>query len=488
MRVLMSRMEDGMASTSSRKAATAVVLVGLLVFWCGTAYASASPSIAGFTAAPNPAASGGTVTVSASVSEAGECTLSANKPVTGLPVSFSCESGKFSQGVAMPENTSEKPVKYKLTLTATGPGGHAKAHVSVSVDPFRPEPIFTGAGYYFKPCGGRRVVMSGDGTSAVWGHCTYSFNGEKWVHVGTLPELGRPAAIRPLAMSGDGRTLVMYYEPNLGEEVLDVFTRSSEEEEWTLQTMLVPPDEYDIPPEVALSGNGNTLLIGAFGYESGAKPLREFDRTGETWTEGVPPATGADRCFGVALSGDGQTALLGCNGGGHEDLAFERSGGSWVQLGPPLKGSGESEIGTRVALSANGDTALAGDQYANKDKGEAWFFQRVGNEFSQQGPSVTQPEKKTAALLGYALALSADGNEALIGAPAIVLVNRGEGHEPPKKYGAVYVYTRSGETWAYIQKIQPIERGDEFGDDLALSESGTMALIPRYEGLYIYSG
>ena len=90
------------------------------------AYGAAKPVITGLAATPSTVASGGTITVSASVSEATGCTLSANKPVTGLPATFSCESGTVDREVVMPQNLGKKAAKYKLSLVAVGPGGNSK--------------------------------------------------------------------------------------------------------------------------------------------------------------------------------------------------------------------------------------------------------------------------------------------------------------------------------------------------------------------------
>jgi alpha-tubulin suppressor-like RCC1 family protein len=85
---------------------------------------------------PPPAnvASGGTIVVTATVSGAKECTLSANKPVAGLPATLSCEGGNVGSRLVMPANTGKKAAKYKLQLTALASGGgKAKAKATVSV-------------------------------------------------------------------------------------------------------------------------------------------------------------------------------------------------------------------------------------------------------------------------------------------------------------------------------------------------------------------
>lgn len=444
------------------------------------------PVITGLAAGPNPVASGGTVTVSASVSEATECAISANKAVVGLPVSFSCESGSVSRELTMPANGGEKAVKYALKLTAKGAGGVAKQSVSVSVNHAEPPPLFMEAGYDFEDvlgaCGTENVspvLISGDGTSAVWGNCTYMLQDETWVQAASLPKGGKP-----LAMSRDGLTLVMAYELTH----IEIFARSSESEEWAPQATLTEAAKYVFLPQVSISADGDRLLLGA-AKESGLpeRPPREFDRSGETWSEGEAPHVAQGlACGRVVLSNDGDTALLSCNEVqnnklvGTTVLPFVRSGSTWMQQGPPLKGSGQTpkdEFGGKMALSASGDTALIGGAYNLKKKGEVWVFQRNGETWSQQGSPLAQPEKKKyAKLLGAAVALSADGNLALAGAPGVE-----DDEKPSKGLSAVYVYERTGESWSFREKLgeHQGEFSDEFGLRLALSESGTTALIPR---------
>ena len=90
--------------------------------------------------------------------------------------------------------------------------------------------------------------------------------------------------------------------------------------------------------------------------------------------------------FSVALSSDGNTALIGSPDliGGPDDnpgfgaaWVFTRSGSTWTQQGSKLTGSGESGsgvFGSSVALSADGNTALIGGPYDNGVVGAAWVF------------------------------------------------------------------------------------------------------------------
>src|SRR3954452_18411917 len=102
----------------------------------------------------------------------------------------------------------------------------------------------------------------------------------------------------------------------------------------------------------------------------------------------------AEAGWSVALSGDGQTALVGApydNGGVGAAWVFARSGGRWTQQGPKLTGSGETgngEFGFDVAFSSDGSTALVGGLLDNGG-GAAWVFTRTGGVWVQQGPKLT---------------------------------------------------------------------------------------------------
>ena len=87
--------------------------------------------------------------------------------------------------------------------------------------------------------------------------------------------------------------------------------------------------------------------------------------------------------------------------------------------GPKLTGGEEdnTEFGVLVALSADGNTALVGGWKDDGTKGAAWVFTRSGGVWSQQGPKLTGAGEIGEGGFGTSVALSADGNTALIGAP-----------------------------------------------------------------------
>jgi IPT/TIG domain len=178
----------------------------------------------------------------------------------------------------------------------------------------------------------------------------------------------------------------------------------------------------------------------------------------------------------VALSADGDTAIVGAPGRGRVWI-FSRSGASWAQQGEPLtpdnESGGQARFGESVALSANGDTALIGGPWEGpQHTGAAWIFTRSGETWTQQGGMITGKGAEARAQFGHSVALSADGGTALIGGP-------GEVAEFGVQ-GAAWVFTRSGETWTQ-QGERLTGAGEQgqagFADRVALSGDGATALI-----------
>ena len=242
---------------------------------------------------------------------------------------------------------------------------------------------------------------------------------------------------------------------------------------------------------LAMSSNGETALIGGGADNGEVGAAWVFTRSGSTWTQQGPKLTGAEEigkghfgCCALALSSDGDTALIGGYAGNNKAGAawvFTRSGSTWTQQGPKLTGAeeiGEGEFGFGVALSSDGNTALIGGPLDGKiQSGSAWVFTRSGSTWTQQGPKLTGGEENTGNIsFGHSVALSSDGNTALIGAP-----NRGVNREG--NVGAAWVFTRSGSTWT--QQGRRLTGGPgggggvfgHFGWSVALSADGNTALI-----------
>src|ERR1039457_2230234 len=144
----------------------------------------------------------------------------------------------------------------------------------------------------------------------------------------------------------------------------------------------------------------------------------------------------------AALSGDGNTATVGGpfdNNGVGAMWVYTRSGGVWYQQGGKLVGTGavgRAYQGTSVALSSDGNTALVGGPNDYNNVGAAWVYTRSGGVWYQQGGKLVGTGAVGSAYQGTSVALSADGNTALVGGP-----------NDYNNVGAAWVYTRSGGVW-----------------------------------------
>ena len=179
----------------------------------------------------------------------------------------------------------------------------------------------------------------------------------------------------------------------------------------------------------------------------------------------------------ATLSSDGQGVDFGPSGSGlqYSGLAAEDASGrrlqSWLSLsggmlllhvrtagarypvridpfvqGTKLSGgTANNEFGSSVALSADGKTAIVGapyDEDGSRSQGEAgaaFVFVLSGSKWEQQGSKLTGTGDEPI-YFGNSVALSANGNTALVGAYETAVGGKeAEGFDQ----GAVYVFTRS---------------------------------------------
>ena len=193
---------------------------------------------------------------------------------------------------------------------------------------------------------------------------------------------------------------------------------------------------------VALSGNGKTAVIGAAYNEVQDGAAWIFVRSGSTWKQqGARLGTGSADSFGtsVAVSSDGDTALISEPVGAGRVWVYVRAGRKWKQQ-QKLTGQGArglSEFGDSVALSADAKTAIVGGSLDHKNLGAAWVFTRVGTRWRQHGPKLTPRGEHGTVQFGLSVALSGDGRTALVGAPA----------DGKRAQGAAWIFTRSGAQW-----------------------------------------
>ena len=379
-----------------------------------------------------------------------------------------------------------------------------------------------GGGYSGMPGQGVAAALSGDGNTAIIGgsgdNCAtgaawvFSRNGGIWSQQGSKlvgPVAGNGCNSREgqsVALSADGNTAIVgapyAVAVDNSSAVGGAFVFIRRNGAWTQQgPMLVGISDNGKGYEsqgwsVALSADGNTAIMGApynnytfeTGYLGGAYI---FTRSNGTWTQQGPILAAADAVafidtsgvelgFSVALSADGDTAIVGGPADNSDDGAawiFTRSNGAWTQQGAKLVGSGPSVSGhgygqgSSVALSNDGNTAIVGAPQNPVGDGAAWIFARSGGSWSQQGPMLVGTGASGFADQGFSVALSGDGNIAMVGGPSDATAA-----------GATWVFTRGNGNWTQ-QGSKLVGTGaamtsfTDQGQSVALAADGATAII-----------
>ena len=255
-------------------------------------------------------------------------------------------------------------------------------------------------------------------------------------------------------------------------------------------------------------------------FSSGA--VYVFSRTGSVWTQQAyvkASNTGISDTFGrsVSLSGDGNTLAVGADnedsaatgiGGNDADNAaanagavyvFSRVGSTWTQqayVKASNTGAGDT-FGQSVSLSSDGNTlvvgahgedsaavGIGGNQTDNTllQSGAVYVFSRVGSTWTQQA-YIKASNTGQSDQLGYSVSLSGDGNTLVVGAlnesSAATGVGGNEADNGQPNSGAVYVFTRTGTAWAQQAYIKASNTGssDRFGISIALSDDGNTLAV-----------
>src|ERR1019366_8469930 len=145
--------------------------------------------------------------------------------------------------------------------------------------------------------------------------------------------------------------------------------------------------------------------------------------------------------WSVALSADGNTAIVGGLADNRITGAawvYTRSNGVWTQQSK-LAGTGavgSARQGASVALSDDGNTAIVGGPFDTSNTGAAWVYTRSGGVWTQLDNKLVGAGAVGNARQGASVALSAEGSTAIVGGPFDNL-----------NTGAAWVYACSGTGW-----------------------------------------
>lgn len=284
---------------------------------------------------------------------------------------------------------------------------------------------------------------------------------------------------------------------------------------WSQVTELVPPvpnEARSLGESLALSADGNTLVVGDGGNAGWNWPpeVYVYTRGPGGWStarETLPPAEtavplSATYAEAVTVSDDGNTVAVAARAQNIDPATtaspgavyvFTRSAGVWSvkqRLTASNAGNGD-DFGWSLALSADGQTLAVGARSEDSpssgvngtegngllNSGAVYMFARSGDAWSQQA-YIKASHPGEFDNFGHAVALSADGNVLAVTAIDEDSADQGLGgsgaDDARQNSGAAYLFRRSASTWrqtAYIKASAP-DGYDRFGESVALSGDG----------------
>ena len=201
-----------------------------------------------------------------------------------------------------------------------------------------------------------------------------------------------------VSISSDGNTVIVgaNLEDTGGSAAgaAYIFVRSGTS--WTQQAKIQASDKEvsdNLGYSVSISSDGLTAIVGARYEDTGASDAGAayiFVRSGSTWTQQAKiqasdKEASDDFGFSVSISGDGNTVIVGADGedtGGSEAGAayiFTRSGTTWTET-QKIRASNTSttaQFGYSVSISSDGNTAIVGAAFEDPselDVGAAYIY------------------------------------------------------------------------------------------------------------------
>ncbi len=296
-----------------------------------------------------------------------------------------------------------------------------------------------------------------------------------------------------VALSGDGNTLVVSKDSedsnatgingteanNLAPEsgAVYVFVRTGTT--WSQQAYIKASNSESMDyfgDSLALSDDGNTLVVGSFREDSNATGVNG-DQTNNSSTDSAAV------------------------------YVFVRAGSSWTQEAYIKASNTDSNdsFGDSLSLSADGNTLAVGatneDSSANgingnqtdnslQNSGAVYVFTRAGTNWSQQA-YIKASNSGANDAFGFAVSLSDDGDTLAVGAykesSDAIGINGNQNSNVSPGSGAVYVFTRTFSIWtqeAYI-KASNAQTGiqlydDSFGANVSLSSNGNTLAVGAF--------
>jgi hypothetical protein len=247
---------------------------------------------------------------------------------------------------------------------------------------------------------------------------------------------------------------------------------------------------------VAISADGNTVLIGSPYHKVGAKAntglCRVYRFNGTDWNQLGSDIIGSSSSYkaeyfgsSVALSADGDVLAIGapyfgtsasCSSCGRVQV-YDWNGNSWSQVGNDIVGTYAADyLGQSIALSSSGNILAVGSPgHGGGNYGTVRVYSWDGvDNWARLGSDIDGDDKYS--LSGTSLAISSYGATLAVGSPG--------SDNDGMRSGSVQVYIFNGTTWnRYGNRLNGTSVADEFGCSVSLSSDGkTLAVGAQHSG------
>lgn len=237
-----------------------------------------------------------------------------------------------------------------------------------------------------------------------------------------------------ISLSSDGNTLAVgrHLEDTPTSDAGSVYIYVRTGAVWAQQEKLTVTDaSMHFGRSVSLSNSGNDIAIGAYGTAEDNGCVYVFTRSDTTWSQQARLTasdgfSGDSLGYSVSISGDGNTVLSGAYGndtrGSHAGAAYiyARSGTTWSQHSKLTlsDGSAGDYFGHSVSISDNGSFCAIG-AYLDDDKGSGSgavaIFKKSGAVWDQTF-KLLPADGAVSDRFGYSVSLSGDGKTCVGGA------------------------------------------------------------------------
>ncbi|MGB0868815.1 MAG: FG-GAP repeat protein [Flavobacteriales bacterium] len=257
---------------------------------------------------------------------------------------------------------------------------------------------------------------------------------------------------------------------------------------------------------IALSGDGKTLVVGAFNEDGGNGDISPnsgsayiFKYENSIWQQKQKiqaSNTGNGDKFGrsVAINGDGKTIAIGAfshdftlnDGSSIPEIGaayiFQYNGSNWQEQ-QFIHASDKfysDFFGWSISLSDNGNTLVVGAIYTRDivnnilGTGTAYIYKRIGNSWSEQA-ILKASNAGYSDLFGEYVTISGDGNTVAIG----TIREDGVSSNTISNAGAIYIFKFDGVNWneEIIIRASDKQTNDYFGTSCALNFDGTILIV-----------